>query len=104
MGFFDRFRKHKSVPVPVTPRLSSLPPVPPPRRSPATAPAASGPLPGFAVIDVETTGLSANSHRILEMAIVRTDSGGRVLDEWVCRFDPEGPVGATHIHASATPT
>ncbi|MGY2003978.1 exonuclease domain-containing protein [Blastococcus sp. SYSU DS1024] len=58
----------------------------------------SGPAPGFAVIDVETTGLSADNHRILEMAIVRTDSGGRVLDEWVCRFDPEGPVGATHIH------
>ncbi|WP_167761517.1 histone-like nucleoid-structuring protein Lsr2 [Blastococcus sp. CT_GayMR19] len=72
--------------------------MPSPRRSPALAPAATGPLPGFAVIDVETTGLSANSHRILEMAIVRTDSGGRVLDEWVCRFDPEGPVGATHIH------
>jgi DNA polymerase III subunit epsilon len=32
------------------------------------------------VIDVETTGLSANSHRILELAIVRTDAAGRVLD------------------------
>jgi hypothetical protein len=21
-----------------------------------------------------------------------------VLDEWLCRFDPEGPFGATHIH------
>jgi DNA polymerase-3 subunit epsilon len=98
MGFWDRFRKHKPAPVLVTPRPSSLPPVPPPRRAPAPPAAASGPLPGFAVIDVETTGLSANSHRILEMAIVRTDSGGQVLDEWVCRFDPEGPVGATHIH------
>lgn len=98
MGFFDRFRKHKQAPVLVTPRPSSLPPVPPPRRAPAPVPATSGPMPGFAVIDVETTGLSANNHRILELAIVRTDSGGRVLDEWVCRFDPEGPVGATHIH------
>ena len=35
---------------------------------------------GFAVIDVETTGLSLNSHRILEPAIVRTDLAGRVLD------------------------
>jgi DNA polymerase-3 subunit epsilon len=98
MGFWDRFRKHKPAPVLVTPRPSFLPPVPPPRHAPAPSAAASRPLPGFAVIDVETTGLSANSHRILEMAIVRTDSGGQVLDEWVCRFDPEGPVGATHIH------
>src|SRR4051794_30658077 len=98
MGFWDRFRKHKPAPVLKTPRPPSLPPVPPPRHAPVPAPTASGPLPGFAVIDVETTGLSANSHRILEMAIVRTDSGGQVLDEWACRFDPEGPVGATHIH------
>lgn len=85
MGLFDRFRRTRR------------------------APAASGQLPGwqsaavhgapgFAVIDVETTGLSANSHRILELAIVRTDVSGRVLDEWVGRFNPDGPVGATHIH------
>ncbi|WP_216870638.1 exonuclease domain-containing protein [Modestobacter excelsi] len=55
-------------------------------------------MPGFAVIDVETTGLSAAGHRVLELAIVRTDPAGRVLDEWVSRFNPEGPVGATHIH------
>jgi DNA polymerase-3 subunit epsilon len=55
-------------------------------------------VPGFAVIDVETTGLSAAGHRVLELAIVRTDPAGRVLDEWVSRFNPEGPVGATHIH------
>lgn len=53
---------------------------------------------GFAVIDVETTGLSPQVDRILELAIVRTDRAGRVIDEWVCRFDPQGPVGATHIH------
>ncbi|WP_029429682.1 histone-like nucleoid-structuring protein Lsr2 [Blastococcus sp. URHD0036] len=47
---------------------------------------------------METTGLSPNSHRILELAIVRTDPTGRVLDEWTTRFNPDGPVGATHIH------
>lgn len=99
MGFFDRFRKHRHPAEHVSPPLPSLAPVPIGRRPlvPPT-PNRSRPLPGFAVIDVETTGLSANSHRILEIAIVRTDPGGRVLDEWVCRFDPEGPVGATHIH------
>lgn len=60
-----------------------------------------GPRPtgrGFAVIDVETTGLSAQSHRVVELAILRTDERGVVLDEWFCRFHPDGPVGATHIH------
>jgi DNA polymerase-3 subunit epsilon len=53
---------------------------------------------GFTVIDVETTGLSARQHRVLEIAVVRTDSVGRVTGEWSRRIDPEGPVGATHIH------
>lgn len=54
--------------------------------------------PAFAVIDVETTGLSPQRDRILELAIVRLDESGAIVDEWVSRFDPEGPVGATHIH------
>ncbi|GLW90426.1 exonuclease domain-containing protein [Actinokineospora globicatena] len=53
---------------------------------------------GFAVVDVETTGLSPSGHRVLELAIVRVDPVGTVVDEWVSRFNPEGPVGATHIH------
>jgi DNA polymerase-3 subunit epsilon len=52
----------------------------------------------FAVVDVETTGLSPTRDRVLELAIVRTDRDGNVVDEWVSRFNPEGPVGATHIH------
>lgn len=54
--------------------------------------------PAFAVIDVETTGLSPQRDRILELAIVRLEISGALVDEWVSRFDPEGPVGATHIH------
>lgn len=54
--------------------------------------------PLYAVIDVETTGLSARRDRIIELAIVRTDAEGTIVDEWVTRFNPEGPVGATHIH------
>jgi DNA polymerase-3 subunit epsilon len=53
---------------------------------------------GFAIIDVETTGLSPFLDRVIELAILRADRSGRIVDEWVCRFNLEGPVGATHIH------
>lgn len=52
----------------------------------------------FAVIDVETTGLSARNDRIVEVAVVRTNALGDVVDEWSTRINPQGPVGATHIH------
>ncbi len=54
--------------------------------------------PHFAVIDVETTGLSAAADRIIEVAVVTTDPWGRVHGEWSTRLNPQGPVGATHIH------
>jgi DNA polymerase-3 subunit epsilon len=54
--------------------------------------------PRFAVLDIETTGLSPDSHRIVEVAVVTTDPWGRVLDEWTTRVNPQGPVGASHIH------
>ncbi len=79
MGFMDRFRKHETPPeqpqLPV--RLDQ---------------------PRFAVIDIETTGLSPQLDRIVEIAVVTTDPWGRVLGEWSTRINPEGPVGATHIH------
>lgn len=61
-------------------------------------PSQQGESPYFAVIDVETTGLSPKMDRVIELAVVRVDSSGRVVDEWATRFNPEGPVGATHIH------
>ena len=68
----------------------------------ATAPVvASGPAPAtpyFAIIDVETTGLSPKNDRVVELAVVRVDQHGQVVDEWTTRFNPEGPVGATNIH------
>lgn len=92
MGLLDRFRRAQPrhlAPAGTQTAASSA------MNASVTSPVAQ---PGFAVIDVETTGLSANSHRVLELAIVRTDTTGRVLDEWVSRFNPDGPVGATHIH------
>lgn len=87
MGFLDRFRRSH------TSRTHGF-------KSPAwqaTSKASMG-EPHFAVVDVETTGLSANQHRIVEIAVVTTDPWGRVLDEWGTRVNPQGPVGATHIH------
>lgn len=63
-------------------------------------PAGSTNLPdaGFAIIDLETTGLSPKRDRILEIAIVQADHQGRGMTEWTTRINPQGPVGATHIH------
>ena len=80
-------------PVGLLDRLRRRPPAPAEADS-LTPPA----IPRFAVIDVETTGLDPDRHRILELAILRTDEHGRVLDQWTARFHPDGPVGATHIH------
>lgn len=54
--------------------------------------------PGFAVVDIETTGLSVNGDRIVEIAIVQADSQVLHLQEWSTRVNPEGTVGSTHIH------
>lgn len=96
MGIFDRFRKGKqsaawpAAPVGGRPARDEHASRYPPLLTPAG--------PGFVIIDVETTGLSSAAHRVLELAIVRTDAYGHVLEEWSCRFNPQGPVGASHIH------
>jgi DNA polymerase-3 subunit epsilon len=58
-------------------------------------------LPRFAVIDVETSGLNQQRHRILQVGIVHVDASGAVLDEWAThvRLDwPLGRVGPTEVH------
>jgi DNA polymerase-3 subunit epsilon len=58
----------------------------------------SPPLGGFAVIDVETTGLVTSRDRVVEIAVISTDPFGRIVDEWTTLVNPDGPVGATKIH------
>lgn len=54
------------------------------------------PLPRFAVVDIETSGLSVDDNRILQVAIVLVDNG-EVTDSWVslvkprCWFQGVGP-------------
>lgn len=89
MGFLDKFRGRRDEPVvPTRPSFVQ-------RSETSSTPVAQ---PRFAVIDVETTGLSSSQHRIVEIAVVTTDPWGRVLDEWTTRVNPQGPIGATHVH------
>ncbi|TFD74890.1 hypothetical protein E3T54_13150 [Cryobacterium sp. Sr8] len=87
MGLFDRLFGRR------VDDSATAPQAPPSRRR-----ATQDSEPAFAIIDVETTGLSPRADRVLELAIVHVDVQGRVVDEWATRFNPEGPVGATHIH------
>jgi DNA polymerase-3 subunit epsilon len=53
----------------------------------------------YAVIDIETTGLSpAHHHRIVEIAVVLVDDDGNVVYEWETLLNPQRDVGATEIH------
>ncbi|GGK63534.1 hypothetical protein Sme01_05740 [Sphaerisporangium melleum] len=59
---------------------------------------ASGPA-GYAVIDVETTGLRPSWHdRIIEIGVVHTDLDGRVTGEWSTLVNPERDLGPQRIH------
>ena len=67
---------------------------------PAAAAARNVPFDGltFCVVDVETTGLSPQADRVVELALVRADRHGRVEQEISTLINPDGPVGATMIH------
>jgi DNA polymerase-3 subunit epsilon len=53
----------------------------------------------FAVVDVETSGLSRRRHRLLQVAVVTVTGEGQVLDRWSSPLRPRfGRVGPTHIH------
>lgn len=54
--------------------------------------------PGFAVIDVETTGFSAARDRIVEVAVVVVDPSGRETDAFCTVLDPGCDPGPTHVH------
>lgn len=53
----------------------------------------------FAIVDVETTGLAAlGRDRIVEIAVVRVDGRGQLLDQYVSLVNPLRDVGPTYIH------
>ena len=97
MGLFDKFRRSDT-------RNEARPTAAAPAAAVAAAAAAAGAdraaqqVAGLAVVDVETTGLQPSQCRILELAILLCDDAGQPTWEWVGRFNPQGPVGASHVH------
>lgn len=54
----------------------------------------------YAVLDLETTGLSPRESNVVEIAIVELDEHGDITKEWTSLVNPpfHGELGATHIH------
>lgn len=53
----------------------------------------------FSLIDFETSGFHPSSARILEVAVIKIDAKGNILDEFTTLINPEdGNVGRTDIH------
>lgn len=59
--------------------------------------------PGYAVVDVETTGL-ARDDRIVSAAVYRLDAQGNVEDHWYTLVNPERDPGPVWIHGLTTET
>ncbi len=54
---------------------------------------------GYAVIDLETTGLNPHTHdRVVELAIVHVDEYGTVSDRWETLLNPGRDLGPQSIH------
>lgn len=51
-------------------------------------------MPGYAVVDLETTGLfPGGQDRIIEIAVVLTDRTGEVEETWCTLVNPERDLG-----------
>ena len=55
-------------------------------------------VPVFAVIDTETSGLSASAHRVVEVGVCVTDIEFAPLATWHTMINPQAPVTNSHIH------
>ncbi|WP_435737354.1 exonuclease domain-containing protein [Cellulosimicrobium sp. PMB13] len=59
-------------------------------------------MPGFAVVDLETTGFSPRlGDRVAEVAVVLVDDAGQVEDEWCTLVNPGRDLGPQHVHGIA---
>lgn len=56
-------------------------------------------MPGYAVIDLETTGFSPTKHhRILEIGVVELSETGEIEREWASLVNPGRDIGNSHVH------
>jgi DNA polymerase III subunit epsilon len=53
---------------------------------------------GFAVVDVETTGLHARTNRVVEVAVVQVSADGQITGKFSTLINPGRDVGPTSIH------
>lgn len=53
---------------------------------------------GFAVVDVETTGLNPMKDRIVEVGVVLVDTDGHVTGDFSSLVNPQMPMRATFVH------
>jgi DNA polymerase III subunit epsilon len=72
-----------------------------------TITAGAGPLPawvaerypfGYAVVDVETSGLQESAHRVLQIAVMQLNAHGGHEESWTTLLDPGCDPGPVHIH------
>ncbi|MEU9076213.1 DEDDh family exonuclease [Kitasatospora sp. NPDC004745] len=68
-----------------------------PRTAPVPAQRSADPSPGFAVVDVETTGLG-RSDRVISAGVYQLDHDGEVTDHWYTLVNPERDPGPVWIH------
>lgn len=55
-------------------------------------------LPGFVVLDIETTGLSPYSDRVVEIGLVRVGLDGLPVGSWSSLVNPQQEIGASEVH------
>ncbi|WP_142270370.1 DEDDh family exonuclease [Streptomyces sp. NBC_00080] len=53
---------------------------------------------GWAVVDVETSGLKPYEHRVLSVAVLTLDPAGELVEEFSTLLDPGCDPGPVHIH------
>lgn len=54
---------------------------------------------GFAVVDLETTGMYSGGHdRVIEVGVVHVTVEGRIEGQWDTLLNPQRSLGAQHIH------
>jgi DNA polymerase-3 subunit epsilon len=56
---------------------------------------------GFAVVDLETTGLYLSTDRVVEVGIVHLDANAEVTGQFCTLINPGRDVGPTNLHGIA---